>query len=233
MSSFFAIPIFLVIREPDVTLSDYALVVECLFLAWLLFRKPAHKIRSWTNFLFIWTALAAGLGGTVHGFFPEGTFSVNGNNQPEFVIKWYLWSATIFSIGGCAWALWLLAVEIGISPKYKKILAAWAYLQWLGYALFVWMGYHDYGMVIVNYLPSAIFLLVVVSIKWLTTHKKVWRGLLVGMLLTLVASALQALRIAIHPTYFNHNALYHLIMFIAIFGMFHTAYSFQETDLQK
>jgi hypothetical protein len=41
--------------------------------------------------------------------------------------------------------------------------------------------------------------------------------------LTLVAAAVQQARIALHPTYFNHNALYHLLQAIALFLIFRAA----------
>jgi hypothetical protein len=41
-------------------------------------------------------------------------------------------------------------------------------------------------------------------------------GGLLGMVLTLVAAVVQQRRIALHPTYFNHNALYHAIQAIAL-----------------
>jgi hypothetical protein len=36
------------------------------------------------------------------------------------------------------------------------------------------------------------------------------------MVLTLVAAVVQQRRIALHPAYFNHNALYHAIQAIAL-----------------
>ena len=36
------------------------------------------------------------------------------------------------------------------------------------------------------------------------------------MVVTLVAAAIQQLEIGIHPTYFNHNALYHLLQAVGL-----------------
>jgi hypothetical protein len=41
-----------------------------------------------------------------------------------------------------------------------------------------------------------------------------------GLALTFVAAAVQQLRIAIHPVYFNHNALYHVIQAGALLLIF-------------
>ena len=40
---------------------------------------------------------------------------------------------------------------------------------------------------------------------------------IVGIAATVVAAAVQQLRVAVHPRYFNHNALYHVTQAIALF----------------
>jgi hypothetical protein len=41
-----------------------------------------------------------------------------------------------------------------------------------------------------------------------------------GLLLTFVAAGVQQAGIAVHPVYFNHNALYHVIQGVALFLIF-------------
>ena len=41
-----------------------------------------------------------------------------------------------------------------------------------------------------------------------------------GLALSLVAAGLQHFRIALHPVYFNHNALYHVVQAIALYFIF-------------
>ena len=43
--------------------------------------------------------------------------------------------------------------------------------------------------------------------------------LIIGVVLTFVAAGVQVGEIALHPQWFNHNALYHLIQVIALFGI--------------
>jgi len=38
----------------------------------------------------------------------------------------------------------------------------------------------------------------------------------ISLLATLIAAAIQQLQIAMHPTYFNHNAIYHLLQAVAL-----------------
>ena len=64
--------------EPDVTLTDYALFVECALFAWLVARVGVRSsaLRRWVVVFFGSTALAAVFGGTLHGFFAGETSGV-------------------------------------------------------------------------------------------------------------------------------------------------------------
>jgi predicted Co/Zn/Cd cation transporter (cation efflux family) len=44
-----------------------------------------------------------------------------------------------------------------------------------------------------------------------------------GLVLSFIAAAIQQIGIGLHPLYFNHNALYHLIQAIGLFLLFWTA----------
>jgi hypothetical protein len=43
-----------------------------------------------------------------------------------------------------------------------------------------------------------------------------WRWIAMGLALSVVAAVLQQQRVAVHPVYFDHNALYHLVQAIAL-----------------
>src|SRR5215470_18589794 len=89
--------------EPDVTLTDYVLFAECAAFAWLIARRPSYLmgLRRWTVLFFVFTALAALFGGTVHGFFPE-TGSIGR----------VLWKFSMLAIGLTALAAWLIGAHL-------------------------------------------------------------------------------------------------------------------------
>ena len=73
---------------------------------------------------------------------------------------------------------------------------------------------------VVFYLPAVVFLLVALSVAYAHARE---RGILVaiaGLGLMFIAAAVQQARIALHATYFNHNALYHLIQAMALWLLF-------------
>lgn len=58
------------ITEPDVTLTDYGLALECVLFTYLLHQQGhwRNSIRAWFILFFGSVGLAALAGGTVHGF---------------------------------------------------------------------------------------------------------------------------------------------------------------------
>ena len=63
--------------QVDVALTDYALAVECAVLTLLVARmRTGASAFRWSFVLFFFSiALASATGGTVHGFFSDGTFA--------------------------------------------------------------------------------------------------------------------------------------------------------------
>ena len=73
-----------------------------------------------------------------------------------------------------------------------------------------------FWVAIVHYLPPTLLMLAAFATAALRNQTRpAWAGL-TGMVLTLIAAGVQQLQIALHPIYFNHNALYHAIQAIAL-----------------
>src|SRR3990172_2225617 len=75
------------LTEPDVTLTDYGLAIECALFTYLIYhrRNQQHPLRIWFTLFFGSLALSALTGGTAHGFF------LNGGTTGHTI----LWSASI------------------------------------------------------------------------------------------------------------------------------------------
>jgi len=63
-------------------------------------------------------------------------------------------------------------------------------------------------------------LVVVFGLEYRRTRARAVLLGFLGLVLSLVASAIQQSGIALHPVYFNHNALYHVIQVVALFMIF-------------
>src|SRR4029453_13162664 len=71
-----------------------------------------------------------------------------------------------------------------------------------------------------GYLPAAMFLLAGFLRAAIRTRASWARLGAWGLVLSFAAAAIQQLRIALHPVYFNHNALYHLVQAVALALLF-------------
>jgi hypothetical protein len=197
--------------EPDVTLTDYGLFAECAIFAWLILRQPATNtaLRIWVGLFFIATALAALFGGTVHGFFTDATAGFGR----------MLWKASMLAIAAAALSLWVIGGRLLFSHRGADRVVLVAAGLTTAFALTIAFVDDSFAVAVAGYLPAAVFLFAgfvraaVRGIGWATPG--IW-----GLALSFAAAALQQLRIALHPVYFNHNALYHLVQAVALALLF-------------
>ena len=193
-------------KEPDVTLTDYLLALEAFAFAVLVARSAiATPLQRWFVIFFAATAAASLVGGTVHGFFSNSVV---------------LWRLVLISLGVVSAAAWAIGARLLFADRVAQIVTLAACVEFAVYALVVAMVTDSFSIAIANYLPSTIFLVVAFFASYRTSSATPLALGLGGLLLTLVAAAVQQARVALHPTYFNHNALYHLLQAIALFLIF-------------
>lgn len=198
--------------EPDVTLTDYALTVECAgFCAALVRRQGASPTRTAAVALFASLGAASLLGGTVHGFFPD----------PTTVAHAVLWRGTLLAIGLVALFAWAVGARLlWDQGKCRAAVLTLAGLDFLAYAAVVGWVSQTFLVAIVNYLPPITFLLAAFVVRYRRASEARWRHGIVGVLLTFAAALAQQLKLGLHPVYFNHNAVYHVVQAVALAFLF-------------
>jgi hypothetical protein len=208
------------IQEPDVTLTDYGLAVEATLLAWLLRRKPAANVSLRTSFIwfYISIAVAAILGGTYHGFLPA-------MDRPAAAV---MWRAVLITIGVTAFTGWRIGAQLLFSSAIANGVGRIAAVELAVYALVAIFLWQNFALAIVNYLPAVFFLIMSFAISFARSRDGAALVGLTGLVLTLVAAAVQQFGVSIHPLYFNHNALYHLLQGAALIAIFVAARKFVQ-----
>lgn len=209
------------VGEADVTLTDVGLALETAIFAVLLARTPTDRSRQrrWSTALFGTSALAALAGAVDHG-----VLRGEGRTRGRDVVR----VTTLLALGASAVTLVGIGAEIGLSRTSARRLIAGTTVVATAYGLTVLVGPRNFRIAIVAYVPSAIFLL------WILCRRYAWqrdRGSLLGVaavLLALVAAAVQRLEIGVHPRYFGHNALYHVIQAASFALYFVAARDFME-----
>ncbi len=193
--------------EPDVTLTDFALALECAVFALLLWRRgPGAELRGWLVLFFASTSAASLLGAAVHGFFLDESSAGHA----------VLWPATLLAIGVTALCGWVVGSRLLLSERAARWVARAAWLQLGVYAGVVLFVRREFWVAIAGYLPAALLLLHAFARAPVPGLRlAAW-----GLALTFGAAAVQQLGVAPHPVYFNHNALYHLVQAIALLLVF-------------
>jgi hypothetical protein len=201
------------VTQLDVSLTDYGLAVECLWFSYRMARLPAETAfalpRLFTAF-FLSIAIAAVAGGTVHGFFLNE--SSLGNR--------ILWPFTLVVVGLTA----LFGVQIGAALQFPRSSAGYvnrgAAMISLAYCAVVLFVRRDFRIAILDYVPALVFL----GVAFLLAYRRRKTPILligsIGVCTMLFAAAAQQAKIGIHPVYFDHNALYHVLQGIALFMVF-------------
>ena len=195
-------------KEIDVALTDYGLTVICLVFAWILVRSISHDrvLSIWFTILFASVGIAAAMGGTIHGFLHE-------DNSSHSIF----WKGSLISIGVSALSAWMIGARIILSPTGQKIVSALSTVNFAIYFGYILFFNHDFLVAVVNYLPSAVFLLIAfVKIYRQTLHKLAFYAV-TGLILTFIAAAVQQLEIGLNDKYFGHNALYHVVQAIGLY----------------
>jgi hypothetical protein len=198
--------------EPDVALTDFGLALECAgFSAWLYRSSHADALLRPTFIAFFAAlGLAALLGAVTHGFLSD----------PQSPVYRLIWSATLLAIGVAALAGWSLGARLLLSEIAAKRMMAAAGAVFAGYVAVVLLVSQSFTVAVIHYLPAAAFLLAAFTLSYLQRRDRFLLAGSAGVALSFVAAAVQQTETSLHPLYFNHNALYHLIQAFALLLIF-------------
>jgi hypothetical protein len=198
--------------EPDVALTDFGLALESGgFAAWLAWRaSPVPALRLAFIGFFAAVAVAALLGGIAHGFLPD----------EQARLYRVVWLSTLIAIGAAALASWAIGARLVFDQRTAGRITAFAAILFAAYVVAVIFVSQSFAVAIVHYLPAAAFLLFAFAHAWRRRRSDFLAAGIAGVALTFVAAAVQHGRIGLHPRYFNHNALYHLIQAFALLLIF-------------
>ncbi|MFN0053244.1 MAG: DUF6962 family protein [Planctomycetales bacterium] len=194
--------------EQGVTLTDYGLALECVVCAALLARTKTSRtsLRAAGICFFLFLGVSTAAGGTVHGFFPD-------ENSPP---GRFLWNVTLQTLGLAAMSAWLLGAGFFAAGRKGHWLALAAFPQVGLYGANVALVTQEFWITMTIYLPAALLLLSAFGCAWWRTRQPFLLVGGTGLTLTFVAALIQVQKIGIHPEYFNHNALYHVVQAVAL-----------------
>jgi hypothetical protein len=201
------------IHDPDVVFTDLGLALLGGFFAWRLGRDAAagRGMMAHSGVLIMaGLASAAFWGAIFHAFFPAKTATTAG-----FVI-WLLVAFSIALVAESLLALALLVLTPGGSPGKHKLRRGVVLGYCLLFAFFILFIDESFTTVVRFYGPVLVLMLVAAMVMAFRTGSRAWAFIAVGLGLSAIAALLQQAKLAIHPVYFDHNAVYHVLQAAAL-----------------
>lgn len=197
------------INDPDVVFTDLGLTVLGAFLAWLLWRKGAAAGSLTRAGVVIMAALASAAfwGALFHAFFPSDT-----ETRAGFIA----WIPVSLSIIVVACSLLALGLRVLIGPMANGVRRAVVAIYCAAFAYVVFFVDESYATIVRFYAPTLVLFLIAAVREALRQDAVGWWLLAAAFAISIVAALLQQLQVAVHPVYFDHNALYHVLQGIAL-----------------
>lgn len=198
------------LSEPATTLTDYALAIEALIFAGCLLPLRQTACNFWSG-AFVCLAIAASLGGTLHGFI----FWL------DPTLHHWLWRLLLCALSGVSFCL-LAAAVVSAVPRSQQF--GWWTIATVKAVCFIALALYlaNFGLGVADYL-SAMVLLVLLLLWGSSLRIAGWTA--AGVLLSGFAAGVQQSGWAIGV--FDANGLFHLVQMGAI-GLF-----FQGARLSK
>ncbi|MEZ5542244.1 MAG: hypothetical protein R3F42_09375 [Pseudomonadota bacterium] len=202
----------MVIAQPAVSLTDFALFIESTVFAALLWRGRAvfAHLQVWFVVFFLSLALAALAGGISHGFLEH--------RHPA--LDALVWSVTLLAIGLTGLSTWFIGAGLLDESWLTRAIAVLASLLFVLYVAVVLFVDTRFLVAVLYYLPATLFLLLLLLWRFIDTgHFWIFPGIS-GLVLAVAAAAVQQSGLTLHPVWLDHNVLYHLIQAAAMLLFF-------------
>jgi hypothetical protein len=202
----------LAIHEPDVVFTDLGLAILAAYFGRRLWKTSPSGTPSRTGaVLMAGLASAAFWGAVFHAFFPEDTATTAG---------YIAWMPVAFSILAAAATMLHLSLSI-LAPqlplrRHRLIVVMYA----AAFAVVVLLVDESFSSIVHFYVPALILLLIAAGRQATRQRGPGWKLIASGLFLSGIAASLQQAEVAIHPVYFDHNALYHVVQSVALVALY-------------
>ncbi len=196
------------IHEPDVVFTDLGLAVLAAYLARRLWTASGQSELPRAGAILMGALASAALWGAIfHAFFPDETATISG---------FIAWLPVAFSILVAAVTMLGLGLRIlvpRLAPRVRRSIVA---IYAVAFAAVVLLVDESFASIVRFYMP-ALLLLVIAAAQQATRSRSVgWTLIASALFMSAGAALLQQAGVSIHPVYFDHNAVYHVIQGVAL-----------------
>ncbi|MGH7578796.1 MAG: DUF6962 family protein [Gemmatimonadales bacterium] len=195
------------IHEPAVVFTDLGLALLGAWFAWrLASAEPAGPLGRAPAALMAGLASAAFWGAVFHAFFPEDTATLAG------FIAWIPVTLSIVVAAAMLLEMGLRVLAAGLRATLRRAIVA-VYAG--SFALAVLLVDESFTTIVRFYVPALALFLVAATVRAIRRGGG-WTLVALGLALSACAAVLQQMEVALHPVYFDHNAVYHVVQAAAL-----------------
>ena len=188
------------IPDPDVVFTDLGLAALGGYFAWRLRGRTGMMVMAGL-------ASAAFWGAMFHAFFPAQTATTGGYG---------IWLLVAFSIAVVAESLLDFGLRILVdrlspraSARNTRVRRGVVFGYCIFFAAIVLFVDESFSTIVRVYAPILLLALIASLVAR-------WWYIASGLVMAALASLLQQARVALHPVYFDHNAVYHVLQAVAL-----------------
>lgn len=196
------------IHEPDVVFTDLGLAILGAYFGRRLWtRSKGETLTRGGGVLMGGLASAAFWGAIFHAFFPAETATPAGFTA---------WIPVVLSILVAAATMLLLSLRL-LAPRLPRRVSQLVVGTYAAvFALIVLVVDESFSSIVRFYIPALILFLIAAGQQATRWRSAGWALITTGLLMSVLAALLQQAGVSIHPAYFDHNAVYHVLQSIAL-----------------
>lgn len=196
------------VHDPDVAFTDLGLAILGAYLGWRLWSAPGRRTLLKTGALLMGGLASAALWGAVfHAFFPAGTATPAG---------FLAWVPVGLSIVVAASAMLDLSLRLLVPRMQFRVRRSIVATYAICFALVVLLVDESFSSIVYFYTPALLLLLIAAGRQSIRSRDTGWTLIAIGLIMSAGAAMLQQAKVAVHPVYFDHNAVYHVVQGIAL-----------------
>ena len=198
----------MILSKPDVVFTDLGLAILGAYLGRRLWSAPGQGMLSRTGVLVMGGLASAAFWGAIfHAFFPANTAT------PPGFIAWIPVPLSILVVAAALLELGLRILAPRLPPRARRsIVATYA----AGFAAVVLLVDESFSTIVRFYAPALVFFLIVAVRQAIRSRSAGWTLIAVSFMVSAAAALLQQANVSIHPVYFDHNAVYHVLQGVAL-----------------
>jgi hypothetical protein len=196
------------IHDPDVVFTDLGLAILAGWLAWRLWTGTAPGTLARAGVLLLGGLASAAFWGAIfHAFFPANTATLPG------FIAWIPVSLSILVVGATLLEVSLRLLAPSLAPPTRRSLVA---VYAAAFAAVVLLIDESFSTIVRFYGPPLLLFLIAAVRQAIRGASAAWTLIAAAFTVSAGAAVLQQAEVSIHPVYFDHNAVYHVVQAVAV-----------------